>query len=273
MRALLEEELTSGKRELPMLHDTALQVRSLCENEECDAQELAALIERDPSLAGHVLSVANSVMYGGAEPTTNLQLAVVRVGTTNLADMALALSLRGRVFDVPGFEDRVRELWRMATASSVYAKEIGRKLGLDQDDAFLAGLLHDVGKPQVLQILVDVVRERSGKDVPRRLAEVAMEDMHAWAGALLCRHWGLPEHMATVVAHHHDPEHAGEHVELARAALLADRLASWALDPRGEAVEFDRESQLLDDLGLASAEIEQLVGLRPRVLTAAESFS
>ncbi len=270
VRALLENRLQSDL-ELPFLPDTASQVLSLCNDERCDAQKLSELIQRDQSLAGHVLRVANSAAYAPTEPIVSLHQAVSRLGIDVICDISVAVSLRGRVFEVPGPQTRIRKMWMHSAAAGVYAKEVARLLRQNVEGAFLCGLLHDVGKPIVLQELVDLSRQRTSKPVPVGISEAAMDEFHGRVGALMLERWKLAPWMAEAVKYHHETGAAPQFAEEARITRLADLLAHWALAECTQE-ELQAEAQLLSDLNLYSEDLSKLFEMRERVLGIAEAF-
>lgn len=269
LRAELAQELQDNL-ELPMLPDTAAQVLSLCNEEHCDAKQLSDLICRDQSLAGNVLKVANSATFAPRNPIDSLQQAVSRLGITTISEIAMAVALKGRVFKVPGYQARVREMWMHSAAAGVFAKEIAKNLGFDTERSFLCGLLHDGGRPIVLQTLVKVRDESTpmGTD----LFDAAMEEFHAEIGAQLVSEWGSTAWMVDAVRHHHDPRNAGEHIELVQVTCLADVMSHWALDEDASTDDFPADHPVVDDLGLSTDELGELLALRARVLDVAEAF-
>ena len=87
------KEIESGYS-LPSLSPVAMKLVELALEDSCSAEDLAALIETDPSLTVGVLKLANSVFFHATQPTTSLRNAVVKVGFQRLRIMALSLSLR-----------------------------------------------------------------------------------------------------------------------------------------------------------------------------------
>ena len=104
--------------ELPFLPETAAEVVASCNSGDCDARELAELLQRDQSLASHVLRVANSAAYAPKEAIVSLQQATSRLGVATICEIAIAVSLHGNVFRVPGHKVRVRELWIHSATSA-----------------------------------------------------------------------------------------------------------------------------------------------------------
>ena len=255
-----------------MLSTTASQVLTLYNDETCDAQKLSELLQRDQSLAGHVLGVANSAAYAPKEPIVSLQQAVSRLGITAICEIAIAVSLKGRVFEVPGQKVKIRQMWMHSAAAGVYAKEVTRRLRSNVEGAFMCGLLHDVGRPIVMQTLIDLAKERTEKVVPAGILEAAQEEFHERVGAMLIQRWELTDWMSDVIAHHHDYRLVSEHKTEAMVTHLADVLSHWALDDDKEEEDFDRDDPVIADLNLYDDDIDALLALRGRVLEVTEAF-
>jgi HD-like signal output (HDOD) protein len=197
----LLERIRSGYR-LPHLSTVATKLVELASDDTCSAKDLAALIEKDPSLALRVLTMANSAFYGPAgPPIASLSQAVVRLGFHQLRIMALSLSLRytfplGKV-GVLNYE----EFWRTSLYRALVTRALVSQLKQgDPDEAFFAGLAMEIG----LLILFDL-RIKGDKEA-RPLALEPLEDLLSWErgrygidhrqiGEAALRYWRLPEHV------------------------------------------------------------------------------
>jgi putative nucleotidyltransferase with HDIG domain len=270
IRAALQKRI-ARELDIPLLPDTAARVLSASQDEDSDLQELADLISHDQSLAMHVLRIANSAAYAPREPIASLQQAIQRLGVRTLRAIAVAVSVKGRVFDVPGHHVRVRALWMHAAAAAAYAREAALLLRLDAEAAFLCGLLHDIGMPIALQVLCDVAPEKH-QPVPAWLAEAVMLELHAELGTRVASAWRMGPAVAAAIQWHHAPARAGAHREEVRLAALGDELAYWALDDaRGEA-DFPAADARVAALGLTPMHLDNLLGKRGRVLEVTEAF-
>jgi putative nucleotidyltransferase with HDIG domain len=265
LEAQLEREV-----DLPMLPESAVRVIALCDDDDANARDLEQVLERDPSLAAFVLRVANSAAYAAAEPIASLQQAASRLGMSTVRNIALTASLHGRVFDVPGHSKTVHDIWVHCAVTGVFAREIARKLRRNVEAAFLCGLIHDVGRPIVLQTALRVPREHGTLDVAQ--IQAAMDAYHEQVGAQLAGAWGLADWTAAAVAHHHDPERAAPHEYEARITRLADLLAHWALVPGSGPEDFPVDDPVIVALNLYPEDVDEFLALRESVLVAAEAL-
>jgi putative nucleotidyltransferase with HDIG domain len=251
---------------------TAARVIAACRDERSDAEELAALIERDPSLASHVLRVANSAGIAPRMPILSLPQAIGRVGLAAVSDVTLAVALRERVFAVPGHQARLRDLWRHSAATACYAKEISQLLSGDLESAFLCGLLHDVGMAITLQVVCDLEREGAVPRVSAAVAEAAMLEFHCEFGARMAQAWQLGPWLDAVIRHHHEPTSARFRPDEIAVIALADALAYWALDPGRTEADFHPEARFAG-LRLHEGALRSLLQRRQRVLQMVDALA
>jgi HD-like signal output (HDOD) protein len=257
------ERIGTGAYKVPLLPQVASQVVSLTSSAAVDAGKLSALIHRDPSLAGQVLRIANSAAYAPRMPIVSLQQAVARLGLTVISEMAFAASLQSGIFKVPGYEAELKLIWRHSLASGVWSKEIARVRRTNVEGAFLCGLLHEVGKPALLQLTLDVARELGG--VPERAwLRGYVEGEHQRLGRKVAEVWQLPTPVLAAISHYERYAEAGGAME-AKITCLADRLATWLMDPEAFDDETLRAHPVFIDLNLYPADVDGLVAKRSAV--------
>jgi putative nucleotidyltransferase with HDIG domain len=268
---LIERHLEDAV-ELPVLPETFGQVMTLCEDEDVDARAIELVLERDPSLAANVLRIANSAAYGAREPIVSLQQAVSRLGLAALRNVVLGISLKAGVFQIPGHQTRVRAIWRHCALAAAYAREIARRRRSNVEAAFLCGLLHDIGRPVVLQATLGALAHRTKEPLPGALLEAAMDVFHAPMAARLVAAWRLAEWTVAVVEHHHEPSAAGEFQLEARITRLADLLAYWAIDEDRRPEDFAPDLPVITELGLYPEDVAALLEHRGVALELADAF-
>ena len=276
LSAEFREELRAriaGDLGLPLLPDTAARVLATCQDERADLDDLADLIANDQSLATHILRVANSAGHAPRVPILSIQQAIGRVGFAAVGDIAIAVALRERVFFVPRYQQRIRELWRHSAATACYAKEIATMLRRDMDSAFLCGLLHDVGMPMVMQLVCDLERDKGTPPVPEAVMEAAMHEFHAQLGARMADAWHLGPWIRLVILHHHEPAAATSRLDEIPVVALADALAYWAVDKTQSEDDYSPDRSLFEALELHEGALVSLLQKRPKVLQAVEAFS
>lgn len=277
-----------------MLSTVVTEVMELTRSDESSAGQLSDIIHRDQTLAGHVLRVSNSPLYLPNMPIVSLQQAISRLGLRIIGEVAIALSVKEIAFDVPGYEDEVKYLWRHAAAAGGFAREIARHLRTSVESALLCGLLQNVGKPVLLQ-LVRETAEQLGEEVDKDTTLHIVEDYHTLVGSRMAGAWGLPEVVATTVHFHHDPASAPKYQDETRITGLSDVLAHHLLgvdpsvmygrspglalleSPTGAAIE-ELSFRLVDEhpdfaeLGMYPEDVAALLGRADQIRETVEIF-
>ena len=272
VRAILEKRLAEKDLELPVLSDTAMQVLALADEEDCDARTLADILQRDQALASHVLRVSNSAAYAPKEPIVSLQQAISRMGFPTVREIAISVAVRAKVFDVPGHRIRVRELWMHSAAAAVFCREVARQQRMNVEAGFLCGLLHDVGKPMVAQVLSDEARKHTERPIPAAILEAAMDAFHIDLGTRMVKQWGLPEWVIGAIEGHHDIRTKTEFVDYARLTNFADELSHWALTEGYTQDDFPAELPVIRAMGVYADDVVKLLDMRGPVLELVEAF-
>ncbi|MTI62281.1 HDOD domain-containing protein [Methylophaga sp.] len=255
----LQQAIFEGFVEVPMLPEVAGQALSLAHDPEASAAQMAELIERDQSLAGHVMRIANSVAYTPLANLVSLQQAVARLGMNVISEIALTAALSAKLFNTPGYEDYVEFNWQHAIATSLWSKEIAKAAGINTEAAFLAGLLHSIGRPAVLQTMLELSKQQGTSLMPETVYRLENKYSQPVTELVVTR-WGMPAQVVESIKHYEQLDADSESAKLAASVHAASRFATYMLDI---AAEDDRETLMdlaaLEVLGLDDTQIEQLL--------------
>lgn len=196
---------------LPSLPATAVRVIELSQDPDCTVNELAETIRFDQGLAAKILKTVNSSFFGLRTKCATIDKALVVLGLRELRNLALGFSL------VPAMEAAYTDgfdpvdYWRRGIYSAVAAKFFAQRVARPiADEAFLGGLLQDIGIMAMLQALGQPYEEvlRSSAQDHRRLAAAelhAFDMQHPEVGALLARKWQLPDELSVPIRFHERP--------------------------------------------------------------------
>ena len=198
---------------LPPLPAAVQRLLVLAQQPEADFREIADVIVTDQTLTARTLRAANSALYALPRRVQTVQQATVLLGRdtlTSLAVGAAVLSLQSQVqhawpADPQGF-------WRHSMGVALATRMLARPLGLqDAEEAFVAGLLHDIGKLVLLNYFGDIYAQvvlaaQYGTKPLHLLERELFEVDHAAVGQALCRHWNIPPALTRAVAEHHDAD-------------------------------------------------------------------
>jgi putative nucleotidyltransferase with HDIG domain len=219
-------------RTLPTLPHVAMQLMQQSESANSSMAEVAAIVERDPSVTTRLLKLVNSPFFGIRNEVASVHQALILIGMNNLRSLVLSTSVMD-LFDqrgqVGGF-DRAN-LWRHSVATGVIARFIARETrGMDPDIAFTAGLIHDIGKVIIDRYLhpefIKIVNLIEKQDYSMRYAERSVLGVtHNEIGMHLAMHWNLPEVLQECVAYHHEPMEATNYPQAAAIITIANQMA------------------------------------------------
>lgn len=218
----------------PMLPSVALEIHELSCNPDVNTEKLIGLLERDPMLAGQVLKVANSPIFRGRDAETSLRNAVLRLGLKNLGEVVFELALHMRVFRSAEYSELMEDLRRHSTACANLCRMLATKAGQDPENAFLCGLLHDIGIAAILIVLGE--RRKSEPPLEGPVLDEVVRQTHEDVSGMLVRLWKLPGDVVDVVSHHHSREAVEGAPVLSSVVVVADALASKL----GFSVDFGR---------------------------------
>jgi putative nucleotidyltransferase with HDIG domain len=228
LRAELESKLSAGTLELPLLPGVAMELTSVAAKEDVDARTIADMLKRDPALSAHVLRIVNSPLYSPRAQIVSLQQAVARVGVGKIREIALVIACKTGVFKAKGYEQEIDEVFKHSIACALFAQEIARSTRNNVEDAFLCGLLHDVGRPVLLQALLTLL-QKAHATAEREAVLALVSELHERAGSALAKAWTLPDTVVTALAKHHAAKPELESIPV-RIVSLADAFAHKMLE-------------------------------------------
>jgi putative nucleotidyltransferase with HDIG domain len=250
------------KLELPALPAVAMRVATLTQDPDTSTRAIADAIGNDPILGARVLRAANSPLYYLERDVTTLTMAVNAIGNDGINLMVVA-SAASDAFQRKGKPlPEETTLWGHSLAVGLAAREIMAMMGLrGTDQGFICGLLHDIGKLLLLRYDLELYREIiSGAEGGFLVTEIDMFGYtHAQVGALVAKHWNLPEPICHAIYHHHQPLQSAHGMAMARVIEVADDLANNAGIGFHPAVEGDLTvSESATALHLSASQLERI---------------
>lgn len=255
---VMAQEVNDKAVRLPSFPDVVMRIRDALEKEECDAAKLANLASLDPVLASKLLVAANSAFHNpGGASITDLKTTVMRLGFKEVRNLAIALAVEQLYIgqERPEIGGILATLWRRSVALSSFSYVIAKHCTeLDAEQAFLCGLLHEVGK---LYILI------KSKDFPEMLDDIETfvesgDGWHPQVGKCILEQWEFDDEITNTL----DPvEHQNTNVraapELVDAVVAAKEISTSTAEE-----DIDYASLSLQKLGI---DAERLAALKPEV--------
>ena len=246
--------------QLPVLPGVVVRLMSLSPLSERFFEEVLSISSDDPGLALRVIRSANSPVSAPRSPVDTLEGAIARLGANHVTDLVTTVAV-ARVFipRTPGETDLWLHAVEVATACRAMV-EHQRLDGVTAGHAYIAGLLHDIGRlvlfdqsPQFIRAVDDLAWRTPGELIEAERQVCGID--HAELGGRVCAHWDVPERIQAVVHDHHRP--LAETPEDARPLLGVVKLADWlSIWHRGHADTDDMTetlSQVLPDITATSA--------------------
>lgn len=209
---------------MPMLPALAADVMALAIDPEVSIARIARVIAKDQVLATRVLRLANSAYCAPMQEVTTVNDAIVRMGTGPVRNVVLAVCFTSRLQGANVYGPHAKELVDHAIGTAYLARLVAERVGIDADEAFMCGLLHDMGKLLLQKLARDFIK--FGVPTPsEQEIEAVCRDRHPEIGARLLRHWQLPSALESPVRYHHDPAAATSHGQEAAVTYMANRLS------------------------------------------------
>jgi HD-like signal output (HDOD) protein len=186
--------------------------------------QLVHVTSRDQVLAARMLRLANAAYCAPLEEITTIGEAVLRLGTASVRNVVLATCLASRQQHGGAYGPLGAGLAEHAIGSAVLCQAVARRAEVNPEQAFLYGLMHDVGKLLVLQLARDYAAVRGVPVDPPEVAAL-LDARHAEFGGRMLAAWRVPSVIQQPVVHHHQPHLCKDHPVEAAVVYVANRLS------------------------------------------------
>jgi putative nucleotidyltransferase with HDIG domain len=212
----LIQTLEGGRAALPLLPQVAMQALELANNPESSVREFSELIMKDPPIAARFLATANSALYSRGQTIRSVTDAVARIGLGAARDLVFQVVYASSVTGMAAFQEEVQASFQRSVLCGLLCRTAAPLLRINVADAYLCGLLHDIGEARVYRILSE------SKAVVDSIEATALVDRyHARAGAELAMRWALPDEIVQVCRRHQEKGPAqSEQLRLVRISDL-----------------------------------------------------
>lgn len=203
-------EFIDGIEELSAMPSIALDLMGMLNDATSSVREIVEKVKLDQAMISYILKTCNSPLYGIRTEVTSIAMAINLLGFTNVKSILMSYFMRN-LYRLSGKNEVKNLLWKHSISVAVFSKNLAPKVGLDQEEAYLAGLLHDVGK-MVLYLDSPANYEKVIAEVnDNKKGFIEAEDelfqfSHADAGYFLMDKWKFSDSLKDVALHHHEFE-------------------------------------------------------------------
>ncbi|HVO19353.1 MAG TPA: HDOD domain-containing protein [Anaeromyxobacter sp.] len=275
LEGILVKRIQSDQLFLPSLPAVVVKVMEVLRDPDAGMKEVASLLERDPVMAARTLRIASSAAFAGGSKRITLQEALARLGTKALKGLLVEASTQ-KLFVSRNVQinDQLKVLWEHSVAVGLLARDVLALTGQgDSESAYLAGLLHDVGKPVVASVLLELERQ---------LTEVyqkgwidsgdwlrVVRSVHRKVGVALGEKWQLPAPIVACIKDSGEYDKSERH-SLSNAVCFSNALAKKTGIYAGEVDAEDNDAIIMigrSVIGISDDILRTLTkGLRERMV-------
>jgi len=226
MRGVFAEILgkfKAGKINPPVMPQVVREMQTVIKQPTSTPEQLAQVIEKDPTISLRLIFVSNSAVYRGITEIRNVKNAIPRLGLKETLSIVMAIANKN-LYESKNVKFRILmdQLWVHALACAYGSKLIAQTLKLDDlDKYFLMGLIHDIGKILLLNAFSEVSR---GQSLRMDAIQTNIQEAHIGLGSMLLKRWGFDAEFINVINHHEDVEFSPDTVKEVLVVHLANML-------------------------------------------------
>jgi len=209
-----------------------MRITQALDNENNNANDIAKIIQQDPSLSARMLKVVNSAFFGFPATIKSIDHAITILGSSEIRLLVLTTSVVEQFSNMPKSQLNMDTFWAHSLETALFAKHLASEHPKKRllSSAFVSGLLHDIGRLVLYSKAPDLARAADLLSQSGQVSEIDAEIStfgfsHADIGGALLALWQIPESIQFSASFHHQPESASNHLEETLLIHLANRLA------------------------------------------------
>ncbi|WGV98675.1 HDOD domain-containing protein [Vibrio sp. YMD68] len=205
-----QSALISRLNELPRIQAVLQELLDMVNQDDVDFGELSRKISVDQILSARLLRMANSAHFGGSKTVSSVNEALLRVGTGAVRTLVVASVLSSAFPSIKTLD--MDTYWTNTFEISVISSKLAKETGMDSNEVFTAGILHNIGELMIHTLAPEEALEiqaliESGMN-PIAAQEQVLDISAPSLGAKLAKTWKFPDHMVDAIEHYHEPREA-----------------------------------------------------------------
>lgn len=224
----LENLIESGNMKLPVLPSVAAKVLSIINNPNVSLQELSNLIQQDQAIATHVLRISNSAAFAPKTEIVSIQQAIARLGFRILSEITLSISIQSGIFNSKKYHREMIMLWKHSLLTGLWAKRLAFHKKYNVEATFLGGLLHEIGKPIIINSIIEISKDLH-QEIDKELVDEILSEFHIVIARKVMNEWNLPKLVSSISCDYYDLSNCTSNVKEATVVFLANKLANTTI--------------------------------------------
>ncbi|MDR1747504.1 MAG: HDOD domain-containing protein [Spirochaetaceae bacterium] len=254
---VLSREIVSRITDLPQFPENILAINRLLNDPASELMKIAHYVASDPALTADLLRLVNSSAFSLSRKCRSIHEAIKMVGIKGLKNILYSL---GSIQTLGSSTAEQRRIWNHCYKTAFYAQYLAKnfpKMHAIIDDAYVCGLLHDMGKIIFSNVHPDleghIVSFSSARDIPKELFERLSAGInHAEIGALIAEKWNFPDIIIQTIRFHHNPENSPEDIRMLVSVVYLANMLTHYQEQQIEYYQF--EQGILKKLNITSEE-------------------
>lgn len=222
-----------GKMELPILPHVYNSVNKAIEKDDDSFDKIVSIIETEPAISATLITISNSSFYSGASANQTLDQAISRIGLKATKHYLFMIESKFLFkSEHRDFMIIMKKLWEHSIATAICARTISKHLKKgDMDVLFSMGLLHDIGKLPLVNILIELSDKRD--DINEKVIHHVFEELHTEIGAIMLTQWSFPDEAINIVKNHHNlsDNNNSREILIVNLADILTRKIGYSLKP------------------------------------------
>ncbi len=276
---MIMQRILAKVDEIPPLPHVVIKALKALNDPKSNSSDVAKIISQDEGLTAKILKLANSAYYGFPRSIGTLSEAITILGYKTIKSIIYAAAAHGHLSgELKGYALDRGELWKHSLGVAVVSREVAKMVKYkDAEQAFVAGLLHDIGKIVLNQFVrfgfTLIMKKVEVEKVPFHEAEKDILGFdHTDIGGKIAEKWNLPKELVDSISHHHSPEKAEVDLQLTSVVHVSDAIClmlGWGLGADG--LFYPLSETALENLGVEN--IDDFIAVASDALLKDDLFS